>query len=175
MSTPYLHDPANLRRRRIHDVRLRHEQSSSSSDGPALLPPAGTVDRVDASLGDEIAAAESLVAQLGTVVQGSGRSGRFHDPDGKSDDDLLREVRSGSDAALAELLHKYRAFARVKARSYFLVGADREDVVQEGMIGLFKAIRDFDPDREVSFRVFAELCITRQMITAIKTATRQKH
>jgi RNA polymerase sporulation-specific sigma factor len=94
---------------------------------------------------------------------------------GQDDDDLVRRVRAGSDAALSELLHKYRAFARVKARSYFLVGADREDVVQEAMIGLFKAIRDFDPDREASFRVFAELCVTRQIITAIKTATRHKH
>jgi RNA polymerase sporulation-specific sigma factor len=64
---------------------------------------------------------------------------------------------------------------RGKARSYFLVGADRDDIIQEGMIGLFKAIRDFRPDRQSSFRSFAELCITRQLITAIKTATRQKH
>ncbi|MBK5308350.1 MAG: RNA polymerase sporulation sigma factor SigH [Frankiaceae bacterium] len=84
-------------------------------------------------------------------------------------------ARSGDDTALCDLLNKYRAFARVKARSYFLVGADREDIVQEGMIGLYKAIRDFNPDMQSSFRAFAELCVTRQIITAIKTATRQKH
>jgi RNA polymerase sporulation-specific sigma factor len=84
-------------------------------------------------------------------------------------------ARAGDDEALTILLTKYRAFARVKARSYFLVGADREDIVQEGMIGLYKAIRDFNCEMESSFRAFAELCVTRQIITAIKTATRQKH
>ena len=73
------------------------------------------------------------------------------------------------------LLNKYKNFVRSKARSYFLIGADHEDIVQEGMIGLFKAIRDFRPDKLSSFRAFAELCVTRQIITAIKTATRQKH
>jgi RNA polymerase sporulation-specific sigma factor len=92
-----------------------------------------------------------------------------------SDDELVRRSRMGDDAALAELLQKYRGFARAKARSYFLVGADKEDIVQEGMIGLYKAIRDFNPDMLSSFRAFAELCITRQIITAIKTATRHKH
>ena len=70
---------------------------------------------------------------------------------------------------------KYRNFVRAKARSYFLIGADKEDIVQEGMIGLYKAIRDFKGDKLSSFKAFAELCITRQIITAIKTATRQKH
>lgn len=84
-------------------------------------------------------------------------------------------ARAGDDLALAELLTKYRAFARVKARSYFLVGADREDIIQEGMIGLYKAVRDFNTEMQSSFRAFAELCVTRQIITAIKTATRQKH
>ena len=92
-----------------------------------------------------------------------------------SDDELVRRSREGDDLALAELLNKYRGFARAKARSYFLVGADKEDIVQEGMIGLYKAIRDFNPDMLSSFRAFAELCITRQIITAIKTATRHKH
>ncbi len=92
-----------------------------------------------------------------------------------ADDALVLAARGGDDTALCELLTKYRAFARVKARSYFLVGADREDIVQEGMIGLYKAIRDFNPDLQSSFRAFAELCVTRQIITAIKTATRQKH
>jgi RNA polymerase sporulation-specific sigma factor len=91
------------------------------------------------------------------------------------DDDLVGAARAGDDRALGELLEKYRGFARSKARSYFLVGADREDIVQEGMIGLYKAIRDYNPDLQTSFRAFAELCITRQIITAIKTATRQKH
>ena len=96
------------------------------------------------------------------------------EPD-RSDDALVVAARAGDDLALAELLTRYRAFARSKTRSYFLVGADREDVVQEGMIGLYKAIRDFDPDRQSSFRAFAELCVSRQVITAVKTATRQKH
>ncbi|MGI6170083.1 MAG: RNA polymerase sporulation sigma factor SigH [Christensenellales bacterium] len=77
--------------------------------------------------------------------------------------------------ALEFLLEKYKNYVKMKARSYFLIGADNEDVVQEGMIGLYKAIRDFNPDKLASFKAFAELCITRQMITAIKTATRQKH
>ncbi len=97
------------------------------------------------------------------------------DDEQRSDDELVLAARAGDDVALAELLTKYRNFARVKARSYFLVGADREDIVQEGMIGLYKAIRDFNPDMQTSFRAFAELCVTRQIITAIKTATRQKH
>src|SRR4051794_20491913 len=92
-----------------------------------------------------------------------------------SDEDLVAWARKGNDDALSELLTKYRNFARVKARSYFLVGADREDIVQEGMIGLYKAIRDFNTEMQTSFRAFAELCVTRQIITAIKTATRQKH
>src|SRR4051812_50074324 len=92
-----------------------------------------------------------------------------------TDEELVARARQGNDESLARLLTKYRAFARVKARSYFLVGADREDIVQEGMIGLYKAIRDFNPDMQSSFRAFAELCVTRQIITAVKTATRQKH
>ena len=85
------------------------------------------------------------------------------------------EGKSTSDAALEYLLNKYKNFVRTKARSYFLIGADHEDIVQEGMIGLYKAIRDFREDKLASFRAFAELCVTRQIITAIKTATRQKH
>ena len=77
--------------------------------------------------------------------------------------------------ALEYILHKYKNFVRAKARSYFLIGADKEDIVQEGMIGLYKAVRDYDVEKKASFRAFAELCITRQIITAIKTATRQKH
>jgi RNA polymerase sporulation-specific sigma factor len=91
------------------------------------------------------------------------------------DTDLVARFHEGDGEALSVLLERYRRFARAKARGYFLVGADSDDIEQEGMIGLFKAARDFRPDRQSSFRAFAELCITRQVITAIKTATRQKH
>lgn len=91
------------------------------------------------------------------------------------DDALVELARGGQDQAIDELLHRYRHYARAKARTYFLAGADKEDIVQEGMIGLFKAVRDFQADKNTAFRAFAELCITRQIITAIKTATRQKH
>ena len=129
-----------------------------------------------ASLAQEITAAETLVAKLDRDLHGGvARFDRGRSFEERSDDELVAATRHGDDAALAELLTKYRAFARVKARSYFLVGADREDIVQEGMIGLYKAIRDFNPDMQSSFRAFAELCVTRQIITAIKTATRQKH
>lgn len=92
-----------------------------------------------------------------------------------NDDDLVVFVRNGDSAALEFLINKYKNFVRAKARSYFLIGADHEDIVQEGMIGLYKAVRDFNGDKLSSFKAFAELCITRQIITAIKTATRQKH
>jgi RNA polymerase sporulation-specific sigma factor len=95
--------------------------------------------------------------------------------DFKADEDIVEFVRLGDSEALEFLIHKYRNFVRAKARSYFLIGAEREDIVQEGMIGLYKAIRDFKGDKLASFKAFAELCITRQIITAIKTATRQKH
>ena len=91
------------------------------------------------------------------------------------DEDVVEFAREGDDSALEYLINKYKNFVRAKARSYFLIGADREDIIQEGMIGLYKAIRDFRMDKLSSFRAFAELCITRQIITAIKTATRQKH
>ncbi|HEX2193268.1 MAG TPA: RNA polymerase sporulation sigma factor SigH [Acidimicrobiales bacterium] len=91
------------------------------------------------------------------------------------DDHLVALFRQGDVAALELLLERYRRFARSKARTYFLVGADFDDIEQEGMIGLFKAVRDYRPDRQSSFRAFAELCVTRQIITAIKTATRHKH
>ncbi|MBP1932518.1 RNA polymerase sporulation sigma factor SigH [Ammoniphilus resinae] len=92
-----------------------------------------------------------------------------------ADEELVDMVREGDSDALEFLIHKYKNFVRAKARSYFLIGADREDIVQEGMIGLYKSIRDFRGDKLTSFKAFAELCITRQIITAIKTATRQKH
>jgi RNA polymerase sporulation-specific sigma factor len=92
-----------------------------------------------------------------------------------TDEELVSSVHSGNTEALDFLITKFRPFVRMKARSYFLIGADKEDIIQEGMIGLYKAIRDFRSDKLSSFRAFAELCIIRQIITAIKTATRQKH
>lgn len=91
------------------------------------------------------------------------------------DTQLVARARSGDDRCIEILLARYRNFARSKARSYFLAGSDKEDVVQEGMIGLFKAIRDFAEETGTPFRAFAELCISRQILTAIKTANRQKH
>lgn len=92
-----------------------------------------------------------------------------------SDEQLVELVHHGNSEALDYVIHKYRNFVRAKARSYFLIGADKEDIVQEGMIGLYKAVRDYKGDKLSTFKGFAELCITRQIITAIKTATRQKH
>ena len=92
-----------------------------------------------------------------------------------TDEHVVDICHEGDSLAMEYLLNKYKNFVRSKARSYFLIGADHEDLVQEGMIGLYKAVRDFRPDKLSSFRAFAELCITRQIITAIKTATRQKH
>ena len=92
-----------------------------------------------------------------------------------TDEQIVKVAQTGDGQALEYLLNKYKNFVRSKARSYFLIGADHEDIVQEGMIGLYKAIRDYKEEKLSSFRAFAELCITRQIITAIKTATRQKH
>ncbi|HSH24479.1 MAG TPA: RNA polymerase sporulation sigma factor SigH [Massilibacterium sp.] len=91
------------------------------------------------------------------------------------DEELVVMGRNGDTQALEFIIHKYKNFVRAKSRSYFLIGADREDIFQEGMIGLYKAIRDYKEDKPASFKAFAELCVTRQIITAIKTATRQKH
>ena len=91
------------------------------------------------------------------------------------DEQLVARSQAGDAVALEVLLQRYRRFARAKARTYFLVGADADDVEQEGLIGLYKAARDFRADRQSSFRAFAELCVTRQVISAIKAATRQKH
>ena len=88
---------------------------------------------------------------------------------------LIALAKQGSPDAYDRLVRRYYSFVRLKASSYFLVGGDSEDLIQEGLVGLYKAIRDYRSDRESSFRNFAELCITRQIITAIKTATRQKH
>ncbi|MBZ9609541.1 RNA polymerase sporulation sigma factor SigH [Clostridium estertheticum] len=91
------------------------------------------------------------------------------------DEEVVIEAQNGNVRAQEYLINKYRNFIKAKAKSYFLIGADKEDIYQEGMIGLYKAIRDFKADRLSSFRAFAEICVTRQIITAIKTATRQKH
>jgi RNA polymerase sporulation-specific sigma factor len=92
-----------------------------------------------------------------------------------SDEELVRRSRSGNSRATEQLLSKYRSLVESKARSFFLLGADHDDVVQEGMIGLYKAIRDFRDDHLSRFRAFADLCVTRQIVTAVKSATRQKH
>ena len=92
-----------------------------------------------------------------------------------TDEQVVVLAQETDSPALEYLLNKYKNFVRTKARSYFLIGADHEDIVQEGMIGLYKAIRDYKAEKLSSFRAFAELCVTRQIITAIKTATRQKH
>ncbi|MBQ8698455.1 MAG: RNA polymerase sporulation sigma factor SigH, partial [Schwartzia sp.] len=111
-------------------------------------------------------------AAVGTDVNGAASS----EFDNLTDEEIILRIKSDEGRyALDYLIHKYRNFVRAKARSYFLIGADREDNIQEGMIGLYKAIRDFRNDKLSSFRAFAELCVTRQIITAIKTATRQKH
>lgn len=91
------------------------------------------------------------------------------------DDELIRLSQQGHSYALELLIQRYRSFVLSKARTYFLVGGDKEDVTQEGMIGLYNAICDYDQNKITSFRAFADLCITRQIITAIKAATRQKH
>lgn len=97
------------------------------------------------------------------------------DYDEMTDEQIVEIARAGDIDAQEYLINKYRNYVRAKARTYFLLGGDKEDLIQEGMIGMYKAIRDFRSDKLSSFRAFAELCITRQIITAIKTATRQKH
>jgi RNA polymerase sporulation-specific sigma factor len=88
---------------------------------------------------------------------------------------LVLRARNGDMGSMDTLIRRYTGFVRLKASSYFLAGGDSDDLIQEGLIGLYKAVRDFRSDKETSFRSFAELCITRQIITAIKTATRFKH
>ena len=101
--------------------------------------------------------------------------GRPENQPAMNDEEAALLAQQGDGEAMEYLLDKYKNFVRARARSYFLIGADHEDIVQEGMIGLYKAIRDYKPDKQASFRAFAELCVKRQIITAIKTATRQKH
>ena len=97
------------------------------------------------------------------------------DDEADVDDNMVFRAKAGDEKSLNHILKKYRNFVRAKAKPFFIDGADKEDILQEGMIGLFKAIRDYDEEKTVSFRAFAELCVTRQIITAVKTATRQKH
>lgn len=99
----------------------------------------------------------------------------FSEFEEKLDEEVVLEAKDGNTRAQEYLIEKYENFVKSKAKSYFLIGADKEDIYQEGMIGFYKAIRDFKPDKLTSFKAFAELCVTRQIITAIKTATRQKH
>ena len=101
--------------------------------------------------------------------------GRPENQPAMNDEEAALLAQQGDGEAMEYLLDKYKNFVRARARSYFLIGADHEDIVQEGMIGLYKTIRDYKPDKQASFRAFAELCVKRQIITAIKTATRQKH
>jgi len=96
-------------------------------------------------------------------------------PNVQDDDELVARYRAGDGAALDVLLQRYGRFARAKARGYFLAGADSDDIEQEGMIGLYKAVRDYRPEREAGFRGFAEMCVTRQVISAVKGANRRKH
>jgi len=91
------------------------------------------------------------------------------------DDDIVFKAKDGDEESLDKIMRKYKNFVRSKAKSYFIVGADKEDLLQEGMIGLYKAVRDYDYEKTCSFKAFADLCVTRQIITAVKTATRQKH
>src|SRR5699024_6917693 len=92
-----------------------------------------------------------------------------------NDEDIVRMAKEGNVLASEYIINQYKGFVVSKAKAYFLIGADRDDIIQEGMIGLYKAVRDYDVDKAASFKYFAEICITRQIITAIKTATRQKH
>lgn len=93
----------------------------------------------------------------------------------RTDEELLPLVRQGDEEAEAELYARYKLLVRAKARSFFLVGGDQEDLIQEGMLGCYKAVLEYDAAKNSSFRSFAELCITRQILSAIKTATRKKH
>ena len=97
------------------------------------------------------------------------------EPEILSDEELVSAWRHGDEYAAEKLIERYKNMVRMKSRPYFLIGADREDLVQEGMIGLYKAVRDYSPEHEMSFRSFADMCVHRQIITAIKRATRKKH
>jgi RNA polymerase sporulation-specific sigma factor len=108
-------------------------------------------------------------------VEARGKDGSFSEFKEISDEEVVIRAKNGNTNAQEYLINKYENFVKTKAKSYFLIGADKEDIYQEGMIGLYKSIRDFNPEKLTSFKAFAEICVTRQIITAIKTATRQKH
>lgn len=118
---------------------------------------------------------DDIVGGINLTLQAQSELMEYESIDVIVDEQVVELAKEGDATALEYLINKYKHFVRAKARSYFLIGADREDIIQEGMIGLYKAIRDYRGDKLSSFRAFAELCITRQIITAIKTATRQKH
>jgi len=126
--------------------------------------------RVRLRLADPRAGVRDMAAKSATATQTANRAQRELE-----DLQLVLRARNGDQAALDALMRRYTGFVRLKASSYFLAGGDSEDLIQEGLIGLYKAVRDFRTDKETSFRSFAELCVTRQIITAIKTATRFKH
>lgn len=110
------------------------------------------------------------------VLVKSGAQQDYYQPyEQMEEEEVVFRAQRGEEGALEYLIERYKSFVKSKARAYFLVGADKEDIIQEGMIGLYKAIRDYKSDKLTSFKAFAELCVTRQIITAIKTATRQKH
>jgi RNA polymerase sporulation-specific sigma factor len=119
-----------------------------------------------------VAAPTQEFAQVSAPRTTSNRGGQ---PGELADAYLVAQAKRGDSVAYDRLVRRYRSFVRLKASSYFLLGGESEDLIQEGLVGLYKAVRDFRSDRESSFRNFAELCITRQMITAVKTASRNKH
>ena len=113
--------------------------------------------------------------EFNAVPAPAGQSSVRQTHPGPDDEYLVALAKDGRSDAYDQIVRRYRRFVRVKASSYFLLGGDADDLIQEGLLGLFKAVRDYKPERESSFRGFAELCITRQIITAVKTATRNKH
>ena len=161
----------------------RADNPFPETDSPEALAETPETDRAEeagAAEGDGRAIAEDAeeipLREAEDGARETGVASRFDARfSGMSDEEVVEQCHQGNDEAVEYLLDKYKNFVRSKARSYFLIGADHEDIVQEGMIGLYKAIRDYRADKLSSFRAFAELCITRQIITAIKTATRQKH
>jgi len=114
-------------------------------------------------------------AQVSAAPPTAGKRGKHEPPGELGDAYLVAQAKRGDSVAYDRIVRRYRGFVRLKASSYFLLGGESDDLIQEGLVGLYKAVRDFRTDRESSFRNFAELCITRQMITAVKTASRNKH
>ena len=156
------------------DDRNQDDQVDIENDISADTDIDLTIDiSINTNISDKAASDSDITADITPEI---GYNDDYHrDFTLMTDEDIVQLAGLGSIIAQEYLINKYKNFVRAKARSYFLIGADKEDIIQEGMIGLYKAIRDFRPDKLSSFRAFAELCITRQIITAIKTATRQKH